>query len=81
MQNLETLTAFFGWMTVINMGLLIFSTIMLMLLKDFVSRIHGRLFKIPPGELNPLYFRFLANFKVLVLIFNLAPYIALKIMS
>ena len=81
MQNIETLTTFFGWMTIINMGLLVFSTVMLLMMKDFVCRVHGRLFQIAPGELKPIYFRYLANFKLLALVFNLAPYIALKMMA
>lgn len=81
MQNIETCATFFGWMTVINFGLLLFSTIMLVAMKDFASRIHGKLFKMDPEDLKPIYFRFLANFKMLILVFNAVPYIALKIMS
>ena len=81
MENMETLATFFGWMTIINFGLLLFSTIMLVTMKDFPSRLHGKLFKMEPEELKPIYFRFLANYKILIIVFNAVPYIALKIIA
>jgi len=81
MINLETLTTFLGWCTVINFGLLLFTTVMLFLFRDFVAGIHGKMMAMPREELNPAYFSYLANFKILIIVFNLAPYVALKVIS
>jgi hypothetical protein len=64
---------------VINIGLLLFTTGFLMVSGDWVSRVHARLFGLNPTELSPIYFQYLANYKIAVLIFNLVPYIALKL--
>jgi hypothetical protein len=80
-MDLETLTEFFGWMTVVNMGLLIFSTVMLFLLRGVAIKMHSKMFDLEVKDLNRAYFQYLAHFKILVLVFNLAPYLALKIVK
>ena len=60
METMETLAAFFGWMTLINRGLLLFSTVMMLGMKEFASRLHGKLFNMEESELKGIYFRFLA---------------------
>ena len=77
---IEQLVSFLGWCSVINIAVLLFSTIMLVLMKDFVIRTHSKMFDLDPQTLPAIYFRYLGNFKVLVIVFNLAPYIALRIM-
>ena len=80
-MTIETLTELFGWITVINMGLLIFSTIMLLLMKGMANKIHSKMFAVDEKDLNRMYFDYLGRFKILVIVFNLTPYIALKIMA
>lgn len=80
-MDLETLTEFFGWMTVVNMGLLMFSTVMILLLREVAIKMHSRMFDLDEKDLNRAYFQYLGNFKILVIAFNLTPYIVLKIMS
>jgi hypothetical protein len=80
--DIATASAFFGWCTVINYGILAISTVMFMTgAGDWAKSIHSRLFDIPKDDLGPMYFHYLANFKLAVLIFNLVPYIALKILG
>ncbi len=80
-MSIEELTSFLGWCSVINMGVLVFSTIMLALMKDVAINMHSKIFSLNPQILPPIYFRYLGNLKLLVIVFNLAPYIALKIIS
>ena len=79
-MSLEQLTGFFGWCSVINIGVLLFSTIMLVLMKDWVINIHSKMFNLNPQVLAPI-FRYLGNLKLLVIVFNLVPYLALKLIS
>ncbi len=82
MTNIESITAFLGWCTVINCGLLAFSTAMLVTSAgDWAKGIHSKLFGIPKENLNSMYFMFLANYKLAIFVLNLVPYIALKIMG
>jgi hypothetical protein len=79
MNNIQIITEFLGWCTVINYGVLLFSTIMIVGVGDWAKSIHSKLFKISKEQLDPMYFNFLANYKLAIFIFNLVPYIALKI--
>jgi hypothetical protein len=80
-MTLATLTELFGWMSVINVGLLVCTSALLVPLQGFVGRIHARMFKLEEQDLKKAYFQYLAQFKIVVIVFNLAPYLALKIMS
>lgn len=77
-MTLDTLTALFGWMTVINFGLLIFSTLMLTACRNRIIRIHNSLTGLEAETLMPAYLYFLAFYKLLIIVFNLVPYLALK---
>ncbi len=80
-MSIDQLTQFFGWCSAINIGVLIVSSIALVLLMGPVSKIHSRLMGVQESELPPLYFQYLAHYKIAVLVFNLVPYIALKLIT
>ena len=77
----ETLTELLGWVTVVNFALLVFSTIMLILLRGWVSNIHSRMFGLGEQDISRAYFQYLAQYKIAILMLNLTPYIALKIIQ
>ncbi|TWU42622.1 DUF6868 family protein [Novipirellula artificiosorum] len=77
----ETLASFLGWCLVINFSVLVLATLSLVLGGKSVRRIHAQLFPIDEEQLPPIYFQFLANYKLAIFVFNLAPYLALKIMG
>lgn len=79
MYSLETLANFLGWCSLLNIGLLLFSTLLLSLAMRPLANIHSKLFGIDKSSLPMAYFRYLANYKLLMLVFNLVPYIALRI--
>ena len=78
-MTFEQLTAFLGWCTAINVGVLLLATLMLILMKDFTARVHGALFPLPRQVLEEQYFQYLAQYKILILVFNLVPYLALRL--
>ncbi|CUH53925.1 hypothetical protein J7382_03225 [Shimia sp. R11_0] len=75
-----TLTAFFGWMTVIHIGLLLFATVMIYGLRDVISDIHARISGVEKRSLAPLYFQWLGTYKVLIFVFALVPWLALTLL-
>jgi hypothetical protein len=81
MNSLAIAATFFGWATLINMALLLIAVLAITFLRCPIAKIHSRLFGMSEAELAPLYFQYLANYKLLVIIFNLVPYVALKIMN
>ncbi|WP_372724105.1 DUF6868 family protein [Immundisolibacter sp.] len=81
MNSIETLTTFLGWSTVINFGVLTVAAILLILMRGPISTLHARMFSLDEAELSRAYFQYLAQYKIAIFVFNLAPYIALKIMA
>lgn len=81
MQFISEMTNFFGWCSVINIGLLLYMTLMFTLFRSFVKSLHAKMFGLPEVDLDKAYFNYLANYKIAILIFNLVPYLALKLMS
>ncbi len=72
---------FFGWCSIINLAVLIISSLCIATMGNSISRLHGRLFDIDPERLRPVYFHYLGNYKIVTLVFNIAPYLALKIIA
>jgi len=81
MDNISFLISFFGWCSLLNIGMLLFATLLLISFRKFTKNIHSKLFNIPEAELDILYFKYLAYYKICIFIFNLAPYAALKLMA
>ena len=81
MDSIETIREFLGWCSVINIGMLFISTIMLTLMRSWVVRIHASMTGVSEEELPRIYIEFLGNYKILIIIFNVVPYVALRIMA
>ena len=75
----ETLTSVFGWMTVLNFGVLIFGTLILTGMRQTMIRIHSSMLDLEEADLTRVYVNWMSNYKVLALVFCLTPYIALKL--
>lgn len=80
-MDIVSVTSFFGWCSVINIGILSFTALFLMLFKDSLVAIHSQLFNLEQKVLLSIYFKYIAGYKVLILMFNLVPYVALKIIA
>ena len=81
MNNIDALREFFGWCSVLNFSMLIFVTIILTAFKETVAKIHSAVMRIDEKVVSNAYFDYLANYKIAIFIFCLAPYVALRIMS
>ena len=81
MNSLEALKEFLGWCSVINIGILLASTAMLGLMRGPISKIHTKMFGLSEVNLSSVYFQYLGYYKILILVLNLVPYIALVIMT
>ncbi|OBT09503.1 hypothetical protein A9264_08895 [Vibrio sp. UCD-FRSSP16_10] len=79
-MDINQIATFLGWCTTINIGMLIFATTFLFLFKDFTMSVHSKITGVRRSHLPTLYFSYLANYKVGILLLNLTPYIVLKLM-
>ncbi len=80
-MNLDQLTEFFKWMTIINIVLLVLSSVITMILKNVTCKKHGKLFGIKEESVALVAYGYLGMYKVLVLVFNIVPYISLLLIK
>ncbi len=78
-MSVAELTAVIGWCAVINYGLLLFSSLFLIVARDWTMSLHTMLMGVDREQLPRLYFDYLGHFKLLIIVFNIVPWIALKI--
>jgi hypothetical protein len=81
MIELQTMTTFLGWCTVINIGFLLFTAVWLIIFRDFTKNIQSVILDIDEDILDPIYIQFMGNMKIAVIVFNVVPYLALRIMA
>jgi len=80
-MSMAELTTFFGWMCAINIGILLFSTFMIMGLKNWAARLHSKMFGLSEVEVRRFFYLYLAGFKIVVIVFSLTPWLALVAMG
>ena len=81
MGSAEALKEFLGWCTIINVGLLAISAMVMMVMRGPISRLHGRMFGLSEEDVLRAIYRYLAQYKIGIILFNLVPYLALVIMA
>jgi hypothetical protein len=77
-MDVQQLQHFLGWSLVINFSLLVFISVMIIFFKGLILKIHGSLFDMEKKELNILYVNFISNYKLLIIIFSLVPYLVVR---
>ena len=80
-MTVDILREVLGWCAVINIGLLIFSAIFVVSLRGPISRIHAKMFNLNESDISLAYFRYLAQYKIAIIVFNIIPYFALRIVG
>ena len=80
-MSVEMLRAFFGWCTLVNVGVLVFWVVFLLLGRNWVYRMHGRMFGLEPATLGAIHYGAIALYKLGVILFNVVPYVALGIVG
>jgi hypothetical protein len=80
-MDIQTLTTFFMWCTIINGALLTLWITIFMLAPDLVYRTQSEWFPLPRETFNVVFYSFLGLFKIVFLVFNVVPYVALLIVG
>ena len=81
MSPIETVTAVLGWCTILNLGMLAFTAVIVMIMRKLMMQTHVRMFGVNETELPRLYFQYMAQYQLGIFILNLAPYLALKMIT
>jgi len=80
-MTIETLTELLGWSSIINIAILLFSTVLLIAMRGGISKVHSTLFGLDEKDLGRAYFQYLAQYKIAIIVLNITPYIALRCMT
>jgi len=80
-MTIETMRAVLGWCSIINIGLLLWWFFAITVLHDWVYKIHSKWFKLSPATFDTIHYAGIAFFKIAVIVFNIVPYFALRIVG
>ena len=81
MNSLQTWTTFFGWLTVINLGIYLFSVIAIASMRGFAYKMNAKIFGVSEEVVAKATLRYVATYKLLLAVFCLAPWLALTLMQ
>ena len=80
-MTLETIRGALAWCTVINWILLLWWLLFFIFAHDLMHRIHGKWFKLSVERFDAIHYAGMALFKAGIILFNLVPYLALRIVG
>ena len=80
-MDIQTLTSFFMWCTIINGGILVLWSLFFLSAPNFVYRTQSRWFSISRENFDLVFYCFLGAFKIFFMFFSLVPWIALSIIG
>ena len=80
-MNIDMLTAFFMWCTIISAGVYLFWVLLVLLAPDFVYRVQSRWIPVPREAYNIIIYSFMGLFKIVFILFAVVPYVSLLIIG
>jgi hypothetical protein len=80
-MTVELIREVLAWCSVINIGLLLFWLLWLTLAHDLVYRIHCKWLKLSEERFDEVHYMGMAFFKICIFLFNIVPYLALRIVG
>jgi len=80
-MDIQILTRFFMWCTILNFGLLMLIFILCMLASDLIYKTHGKWFSISRETFNVVFYSSIGIYKIFLLFFNVVPWVVLAILN
>ena len=80
-MNLHFLCVFLLWCTILNYLVLLLWFAVFSLAHEWMSKLHGRWFRLTMAQFDALHYGAMAAYKVGVLLLNLVPLVALHIVA
>lgn len=78
---MEGLRHLLAWCIVINYAILLLWFVVFLASREWITSIHSRLLDVPVDKIKAMNYQGLMIYKLGILIFNLVPYLALRIMT
>ena len=80
-MDIELLTNFFMWCSIVNISLLVLSFLLWLVASDRIYALHGTWFPMPRQTLNVIFYCLLGLYKIIVFVFNIVPWVVLEIIA
>jgi len=77
----ETITEILFWCSIINIGLLAWWVLIFITAHDWIYQMHSRWFKLPVERFDAIHYAGMAFFKICIFLFNIVPYVAIRIIG
>jgi hypothetical protein len=78
-MNIETAREALLWSTVINFGVLLCWFLFFQFAHDWMYQFHSRWFRLSVEQFDGIHYAVMAVYKIGIILFNLVPYVALRI--
>lgn len=79
-MNMTQWISFLGYCLILNYAILIIWFLAFVFIENFIKKIHLQWFKLSDTQFDAIHYSAMAVYKILILVFNLVPYIALKLL-
>jgi hypothetical protein len=80
-MNIEQVRDLFMWCSIINVAILLFSSSLCIFARGWMYQIHSKIFNISRETFEVMIYSFVGAWKILVILFNVVPWIALLILT
>ena len=80
-MTLEIIRDILAWSAVINIAFLLWWFLVFWMAHDWVYKVHGKWFTLSVEKFDATHYKGMAFFKMCIFMFNLAPYLALRIVG
>lgn len=80
-MRIETLRSMLAWCTLLNYAILLIWFFVVVFARGWLYRLHTQWFKLSEERFDMINYVGMMLFKLLILVFNLIPYLALRILT
>lgn len=80
-MNPDTVQSLLGWALIFNYGVLLVWYAIYQFANRWIVQLHARMFDIEPAVVRRVHFQLMGQFKLLVFVLVLAPWLALLILN
>lgn len=80
-MTVDILQGVLGWSTVINIGLLLWWSLWVMFAHDFIYGVVRKFVRVPEEKFDAINYAAMAFHKMIIIVFNVVPYLALRIVT
>jgi len=80
-MTMELIRDVLAWCSAINLSLLLWWFVFFALAHDWVYKMHGKWFTLSIAQFDAIHYAGMAFFKICIFLFNIIPYLALRIIE